>query len=224
MANINNKHIKKGKDFELIIIDKNNVKHGFSSTFLEILNDGYIISAPKYKEEIYALEKDKYINIYLYVEDGIYKYKCKVQQTSADFYKISLPISSEHSQRREFLRVDMKLNAKVTIEYEHVTKEYNVISNNISAKGINFNLNEAVYDDWGKIEIEFNIEDRFIKTWADLAYCNKKNTLCGMVYNVALSFTSITQSDLDFIARACFLSQLKDRQENLKRISNIQYE
>lgn len=209
------KYTSSNRQVEVVKIGADGAKERYESAFCKSENDHYLISPPKRGDKLVKLEKDEVISLYIYAPEGIYNLKCVVLEIYEKYYKISLPKSIQRAQRREYIRVNMRIPMKITAFGNSIVGErtMDVYTNDISARGANFLCNGNILPN-EKIRVRFNLKGREIETLAALVYCREKKAvgLSGVLkFAVALNFTSVSQADIDFIVKECFAHQAKMR-------------
>lgn len=208
------KYTAVNKPLQIIKINKAGMKEHYNSTFCKTGEDYYLISTPKIGNETGVLRKGENINLYLYTSEGIYNLKCSVLECYEKYYKISFPKNIQRAQRREFIRVNMRIPMQVVVEGNSGTRFYEIVTSNISARGVGFDVNGKITQ-LEKISVKFTLKGRIITTYAELVYCKERKFKTGPRYSVALNFTSVSQTDIDFIVKECFAFQAKARRQIL---------
>ncbi len=203
---------------------KKNVKFGFTKEvshlgpihytgkFLSKLDNSFIISTPKFDSKMCELEVGEILDLFVYTPKGVYNIQSRVLNIFSEKQEceISYPTFVKYSQRREFLRADIQAKALLKIEYSDGRVEnFDVTTNNICGRGINFdsNINIMFYK---SIKVELELTSRKILSDADIVYVKSFSKNGDLAFNTALMFTTISDDDINFIVKECFLYKLKE--------------
>ncbi len=207
------------RQFELVALNKNGAKERYAGKFCQSQNDHYLISILRDNNKTVTLKAGQEVNIHLYTPEGVYNLSCKILEVYEKYYKISLPKTIKRAQRREFIRVNMRIPMKIIVG-DTQKRVYDVISNNISARGCGFYCKDEIGAQ-EKITVQFSIDGKPIQTFANLVSCKPKPLISGVGrHTVSLYFTSVSQSNIDLIVKECFTFQGKARLQML----NSRYE
>lgn len=147
------------------------------------------------------------VEINIYSQDGIYNANSCVLSSNClgekVFYKLSFPTNIKHSQRREYLRADIKAEFYLKLEdQDEDVQEVHSITKNICAKGLCF-ISDTLITGYTDIYIEMKIKDELIKTHAELVYANPVRMENSFKFLTAFTFTDISKDDMEFIAKEC---------------------
>lgn len=149
-------------------------------------------------------ERDVEINIY--AQDGIYNAKSTILSSNClgekVFYKLSFPTNIKHSQRREYLRADIKTEFYMKIEDDEDTLNINATTKNLCAKGLCF-ISDKLITTYSKISVELYLKGQAIQTHAELVYANPVRMDNTFKFLTAVTFTDIPKDKMDFIAKEC---------------------
>lgn len=203
------------KSFEVTFMNKENVLQKILCSVKSIENNRVILDANnKTNKNIFADVGDD-LKLYIYTENGIYSASSKILLVTRGLmnteYIIAYPENSKHSQRREYFRADMNIDFKMTVK----DKDGNIFSTaaktrNICGKGMSYVANKP-FSDIETIDIELIFEEKTINTAATIVY--SKQIVAGNhpKFIHAFTFTNISQKNIDFIIKKCFLYQLELR-------------
>ena len=157
---------------------------------------------------------EKEIEINIYCEDGIYNATSRIISSNylneTTFYMLSFPSNIKHSQRREYLRaeietdfcLDLCLGDKKVDTIKSKTK-------NICAKGLAF-IAEKQMIAYTNLEVELYLNDKVIRTKAELVYSNPIRVDSTFKFLTALTFTDISAEEMNFITLQCMKFVRKD--------------
>jgi len=157
---------------------------------------------------------EKEIEINIYCEDGIYNATSRIISSNylneTTFYMLSFPSNIKHSQRREYLRaeietdfcLDLCLGDKKVDTIKSKTK-------NICAKGLAF-IAEKQMIAYTNLEVELYLNDKVIRTKAELVYSNPIRIGSTFKFLTALTFTDISAEEMNFITLQCMKFVRKD--------------
>ncbi|MCQ2788750.1 MAG: PilZ domain-containing protein [bacterium] len=212
------------KDFKAfeITFTENGKNKKIICTVRSIENDSIIIIANNQQnKDVFAHVNDD-LKLYIYTESGVYSSSSKVLQADIGIlnteYKIAYPTNSKHSQRREFFRADMQIEytAKITPkdENEPVTMLEGK-TKNICGRGMCFVSTQEIPENYDFIRVNLKFKEKEISPLASLVY---SKPYIGMDntqrYIHAFVFNNISQRDIDFIVKKCFLHQLELRKQS----------
>jgi|GEM_PF-1402954 len=207
------KYTAADRSFEILVLNSEGQKERYKSKFLKTGDDFYLISMPKYRDKIAILNAGQNVNLYLYTPEGIYNLRCTVLEVYEKYYKISLAKNAERVQRREYIRVNLRVPMKVTVDGD---KTYDVVTNNLCARGCEFYCkNDISVND--RISVKFKVGGKTVETFANVISSKLKAFNSGSKYSIALNFTSVTESNIDLIIKECFMYQARTRLAMLDR-------
>ncbi len=202
------------KSFEVVFYSKDNKLQKIYCTVKSIENNRILLKANNEQNKNIIASVGDTLKLYIYTDAGIYSADSKVLQVSKSFfntdYIISYPANSKHSQRREYFRADLHL--PFSIEAYKFDNPENIISitgetRNICGKGMSY-FSADLFPDIDIINLKLHIESKIIETEATLVYSKQVIFEGRPKYIHAFSFSSISQKNIDFIVKKCFLHQL----------------
>ena len=144
-------HLKELVKIEIVYKNTNTINH-YKSYIKCLDDDRMLIDSPSYRGKSYDIEDNQQILLSLYAEDGVYTGECKVlgkELSKISGLWISYPYNSKHSQRREYLRVNLNVPIDLTIFKDSLrteSTEYRIISKDISGNGFCYICDELLTD------------------------------------------------------------------------------
>lgn len=211
------------KAFEVTFQRDEGQKHLFCNV-VSIENDSFIIDAENEKNKnVFASVGDN-IKLYIYTESGIYSAESRVLKVEKGLlsskYTIEYPANTKHSQRREYYRADMAVETKI-----HVTPcddsalgvTFEAKTRNICGKGMSVVLNEEIPPN-SEILVQLIFSEKKISTNASLVYSKQIVEGNHPKFIHAFHFPDLSQKDVDFIVKKCFLYQLELRRQEKERL------
>lgn len=210
---------KEFKSFEVVFRDKNKKPQKLICSVKSIENNSVILIANNEKNKnVFASTGDE-LKLFIYTENGIYSAVSKVILATKNLvsteYVISYPTNSKHSQRREYFRADLSVNFSMEIEQMDSDEKLYIsaFTKNICGKGMSF-ISKEPFLDYKAINLVLSVEDKKIHTVADLVYSKPILINNRQHFIHAFTFISISQKNIDFIVKKCFLYQLDLRKHN----------
>lgn len=177
------------------------------------LGSDEILVCTKFEEGL-VIPTPQEVGLSIVANDGVYMAKAILITVENDepyvFFTFETPKNIEHVQKREFFRVQAILECVYKTVENGKLKEYNAISDDISANGISLFLPvNVISSNNSKIIITINnkvlqIGVRYVRSVA-----------VNNGYRVAFTYTNILESDRDFISQYCFQKQLEQKRSLL---------
>lgn len=208
------------KSFEVTFTDDRNELQKIFCNVKSIENNSIVVDANnKDNNNVFAHVGDE-LKLYIYTESGIYSATSKVLVANKGIvsteYIITYPANSKHSQRREYFRADLNVNFKMYVTMPHNSGPSFIIetaTRNICGKGMSYIDDKPFPAEYENITIELLFGEKHINILSKLVY--SKQTIVGNrpKYIHAFTFTNISQKDIDFIVKKCFLHQLDLRKK-----------
>ncbi|GBF23351.1 flagellar brake protein YcgR [Candidatus Gastranaerophilus sp. (ex Termes propinquus)] len=215
MTNLN-EYIHESKKFELIRQSSDGTRERYVSQFLSDSADFLTVSTPRYNDKTCTLLKDEVVELYVYTPRGVYCLVCKVLKREGDTYKLSLPLKTRHSQRREFLRVKKNCRANVQVHKPNGTAvTISALTYDLGGGGMSILL-DAPLGDYLKIKVQLLLDEQTIETLSELVHTKPVKTAEGTKYQAAFMFISISNKEIDAIVKECLLFQLQEKNKKLK--------
>lgn len=205
------------KSFEITFEDQNGEHQKLFCNVKNVDNHALVIESDnKHNKNVYA-DVDDELKLYIYTDNGIYSAESKVievtKQDNLTEYVIAYPTNSKHSQRREYFRADLTVDFKMDIKLsEDTTLQVDSPTKNICGKGMSY-IADKPFPEYDSIKIDLFFEEKEIKTAARLVYSKQIIVANRPKYIHAFTFTDISQKDIDFIVKKCFLFQLEMRKK-----------
>lgn len=202
------------KSFEVTFYNQNNELQKIYCNIKNVNNSAFIIEST---DKIQAKLNDE-LKLYIYTENGIYSATSKVlevtQNNKLTEYVIDYPANTKHSQRREYFRADLRVNFDMQITLSDNTSDIHVdkITKNVCGKGMSY-ISDKPFPEYNSIIINLSFEDKPLQTSAKLVYSKQLIIDNKPKYVHAFTFTDISQKNIDFIVKKCFLHQLEMRKQ-----------
>lgn len=208
------------KSFEVTFYNDRNELQKIFCNVKSIENNSIVIDANnKFNNNVFAKVEDE-LTLYIYTENGIYSATSKVLTANKGVvsteYIITYPANSKHSQRREYFRADLNVNFKMYVAMPHDLGSSFIIeakTRNICGKGMSYVDDRPFPADYENITIELLFEEKYINILSKLVYSKQIVVGSRPKYIHAFTFTNISQKDVDFIVKKCFLHQLDLRKK-----------
>jgi len=207
------------KSFEVTFENENNYLQKIYCNVKNVNSNTLVIESDnKSNNNIRANVNDE-LKLYIYTENGIYSANSKVLEVikgdKITEYVIVYPTNSKHSQRREYFRAELCVNFKMNVTFSEDADSQiliETITKNICGKGMSYVANSP-FQDYGSIKIKLLFNEKIIKTSAQLVYSKQIVVGNKPKYIHAFTFTDISQRDIDFVVKKCFLHQLEMRKQ-----------
>ncbi len=207
------------KSFEMTFTDGNGEEQKLFCNVKSVDNRALIIEADnKLNKKVHADVNDE-LKLHIYTDNGIYSADSKVlevtKQDKSTEYVINYPSNSKHSQRREYFRAELTVDFSMDIklpEDSGANKLINATTKNICGKGMSY-VADKPFCEYDSIKLDLLIEEKEIKTSARLVYTKQIVVNNRPKYIHAFTFIDISQKDIDFIVKKCFLFQLEMRKK-----------
>lgn len=205
------------KSFEVTFQKENGALQKIFCNVKSVDNRSLVIESDNsVNKNIYAEVNDD-LNLYIYTDSGIYSADSKVldvtKHDKLTQYVIDYPSNTKHSQRREYFRADLEIDFKMDIKSQDGTiKHADSTTKNICGKGLSY-VSDKPFSEYESIKLNLLFEDKTIKTSARLVYTKQIVVANKPKYIHAFTFTDISQRDIDFVVKKCFLYQLEMRKQ-----------
>ena len=203
------------KNFEIVFKGHDGEIHKVKGKVHAIESSNITVYASIKNNKFVDIQEGSRVNVYVYTENGIYYSNAKVLFVEKDntqmIYTLTYPINSKHLQRREFFRADMTLPVTVKIVKDILTgisETWHVRSRDVCGNGVSF-VSDKEIKTYEGIFLTLEFPDKVIETAAKLVYTREKEVRGKTYYINALTFTSISPRNIDFIVKKCFLYQLR---------------
>lgn len=207
------------KSFEMTFGNENGEEQKLFCNVKNVDSRVLIIEADnKINKNVHADVNDE-LKLHIYTDNGIYSADSKVlevtKQENLTEYVIDYPSNSKHSQRREYFRADLTVDFKMDIklpEDSGTNKTVKTTTKNICGKGMSY-IADKPFCEYDSIKLDLLFEEKEIKTSARLVYTKQIVVNNRPKYIHAFTFIDISQKDIDFIVKKCFLFQLEMRKK-----------
>lgn len=222
MTNDVYQYIKELESCEIEFIDKDDNIRMLNTYIKEVFQD-YILIAPPEKDEVsYEVPDNAEVNLIFAKDNKFFVASCIVMGKELGVksgVKLSLPYNSKVIERREYIRIPLRVEMEVTCLLDTEGKDnysFSVQSRDISGSGISFYHKEPL-ENYYDINCKINLNDgnpNPVFARCDLVY-TKPVTLNEKEYLLtALTFTSLSDDDCSRIVKECFKFQV-DRKKHL---------
>lgn len=205
------------KSFEMTFEDENGEEQKLFCNVKSVDNRALVIEADnKLNKKVQADVNDE-LKLHIYTDNGIYSADSKVLEITkhekSTEYVIDYPSNSKHSQRREYFRAELTIDFKMNIKLlDGSNKLVNATTKNICGKGMSY-IADKPFCEYEAIKLDLLFEEKEIQTSARLVYSKQIVVNNRPKYIHAFTFIDISQKDIDFIVKKCFLFQLEMRKK-----------
>lgn len=205
------------KSFEVTFVNEKGETQKLFCNVKSVDNHALVIESGNNLNKNVHADVNTALKLYIYTDNGIYSAESKViEVTKHDKlteYVIDYPANSKHSQRREYFRADLTVDFKMDIKLpEGTSKHVDSTTKNICGKGLSY-IADKPFPEYDSIKIDLLFGEKEIKTAARLVYSKQIVVNNRPKYVHAFTFTDISQKDIDFIVKKCFLFQLEMRKK-----------
>lgn len=164
-------------------------------------------------EQKLNLQKKQPVEINTYSENGVYSGESKVVDYKWEYKKrtivIDYPKEIKHSQRREYLRANIKAKFELTINDEEKISYINGETRDICGKGISFYY-ERPLSQFLKYNVKIKLKNREINSSCQLVYTKVAIVNMEPKFVNAFVLMGITVDDTKFIVDKCMEYHLKN--------------
>ena len=209
-------HFKELETLKIEFMDKDDTYHRLDSYIKAVYEDYVLIEPPKTAGILQELVDNSEVNLIFTRQDGVLIAHCGIlgkQLGVQSGIKISFPYSTRILERREYVRIPLKLSTKINYYTDKdfpEKKSFLVKTRNISGSGICFlyeNSLEGYYDIECKLYMDDgNLTPVIVK--CDHVYSKKVKLKNNVSYLTALTYTSISEEGLSRIVKECFKYQI----------------
>lgn len=213
MLDIYNQY-KDFKSFEVVFTSKGRELQKIFCSVKSIENNRIIIDANNKQNNNVIGNVGDDLKLYIYTESGVYTSTSKVILVTKGIlnteYVISYPANSKHSQRREYFRADLNIDFQMNILPKDETQPHIVIDSktrNMCGKGMSYVSNEE-FPEYDMIDLTLFFKEKAINTIAKLVYSKEAIIGHNKKFIHAFTFSNISQKNIDFVVKKCFLHQL----------------
>ena len=158
--------------------------------------------------------KNQTVEINTYSENGVYSGIAKVIDSKWEYKKRSIiveyPKEIKHSQRREYLRANIKTPFELTIINGEETSVINGDAKDICGKGISFYYDRPL-SQFSKYNVKIKLKNREILSSCQLVYTKVAIVDMRPKFINAFVLTGITVDDTKFIVDECMNYHLKQK-------------
>jgi len=214
-------HLRERAPFKIEFIDKNDNYHRLGSSIKSIFEDHIFIYPPQAAETFPEIPENSEVNIIFNRNNGVLIAKCIVldsEPEAEDGIKISFPYDVQILERREYVRVSLRLRTEIIYYPDELNREsLFVVTRNISGSGFCF-IHKDSFEKKQDIHCKIYLNDQNPNPVAAKCvhiHSKKLKTRGDIYYLTALKYTSISDKDITRIVRECFKHQIN--QKHLKR-------
>lgn len=190
--------IKEQQQVELILDDDKRIY----GTIMSVIGNNVTI-VTQYKQ---ILKKNQAIEVNTYSENGVYSGISRVLDYKIEYKKrtivISYPKEIKHSQRREYLRAELKANYELTIDSDEGISVITGETRNICGKGVSFFYSKPL-SKFSKYNIKIKVENKEIVSSCQLVYTKVMPFNSKPMFVNAFVLTGITIDDIKFLVDKC---------------------
>ena len=211
------------KAFEVVFIDKEKQLQTLYCTIKSIENNRIFLDANNQKNHNTFADVGDELRLHIYTENGIYSATSKILLVSKGVlsteYIIAYPANSKHSQRREYFRADMSVGFRMDVVTSAENSEKIVIeakTKNVCGKGMNY-ISDSPFPEHETIGLDLFFKEREVHTQATVVYSKQIVAGNNPKYVHAFAFTSISQDNINFVVKKCFLHQLDVRKQQQRQ-------
>lgn len=209
-------YIKEAKKVE-IIARSTDCTVRFFCNFIRSSDKSLFFTKPTNKYTEFNYPKGQTLELYIYTANGVFRLKCRLESCENQQCELLLPQSVDKIQRREFIRVGLKVKTIINLKTPTYTKNIKTDSKDLSANGIRVILDEDISKYDKNIELSILFPDNIIKTRAKLIKVKPTVINSTTYYETSLSFITSNKRDVDFIVKKCFEFQAQQRKKLLDK-------
>jgi len=212
-------HIRELAKFKLEFIDENDDYYKTDSYIKSIEDDHLLISPPQILKENKNIPVNAEVNMIFPLNNGVLVAQCTVldrELGAKSGIKLSFPHNTKVLERREFIRVPIKLRVEIIYYTDPSSVEKKVffaITKNLSANGMAFYHKEPI-ENFYEIKTKIYLSDddpKPIETSQEPIYTQKVKIKDELVYLTATTFTSLSEPDSARIVKECFKYQVRHK-------------
>lgn len=202
------------KAFEVSFTNKEQQTQTLYCSVKSIENNRIILDANNQRNNNVFTDVGDELRLHIYTDNGIYSATSKVLLVTKGLmnteYIIAYPANSKHSQRREYFRADLAVNFLIdimTAEEPPKKISFEAKTRNVCGKGMSF-VHDKPFPEYSSIRVNMLFKERTLETTATLVYSKQIVAGSNPKYIHAFVFNSISQKNIDYIVKQCFLYQL----------------
>ncbi len=207
-------YIEPGRRVELIVRTTNSTIR-FYCAFDRFEENSIFVGKPQNKHVQFNFPLGQMLDLYAYTRGGVFRLRCRLKSYNGEKCELSLPISVDKIQRREYIRVKMKIDTIIKLSPFAGTKIVRTKSKDISAKGIRLLLDEDI-SKYAKVELTLIFSEETINTLAKVIKSKPIEINSVKYYDTSLEFISISDKEINFIVKKCFEFESAQRRKMLE--------
>lgn len=178
------------------------------------VDDKEILACIKFDEDISAKTPQE-VTLSIVCSDGLYRTQTKLVSVKKEYPYIFLilktPLGLEYQQNREYFRVDMTYSCEYSVpEEDEEMQKFSTQTVDISANGASIILPIHKISEQQSF-LDIDIDGKIIHT--EVRYVRSEKLESG--YKLSFTYQDISESDRDYISRACIKKQLELRRSGL---------
>ena len=216
-------YLKLLQKIEVEFESDNNKYTSLKSYIKSMTDEGILIDPPGKDSLTYNIPVGNTLKIFVYVDNGdILLGECIVtglELSTISGIWISYPLTSQLIQRREFVRVPLRLKSVITlykdINYQEKTV-FEVLTRDISGNGLSY-ISDNSLDDYYDINCQLflNNEENPLNIRCEHVHSSITVVNNSHKFINAFTFIDLPQQDVKKIVQECFKYQLKLREKGL---------
>jgi len=212
-------HLKELEPLKIEFTDKDDKYHRLSTYIKRVDGDYILINPPETGGILYEVPDNSRINLIFTRNDGVLIAQCEFlgkQLGVQSGIKISYPYDTQVLERREYVRVPLKLRTKISYyaKRDSVEKEsVYVVTRNISGSGMCFFHPDSM-ENLHDIQCKIFLNDGNPKPVAvkcDHVYSKKARVKNKLYHLIALKYRSVSEEDSARIVKECFKYQISHK-------------
>lgn len=210
-------HLKELEPLKMEFTDKEDNYHKISTYIKRVFNDHILINPPETGGILHELNENSLLNLIFPRKDGVLIAQCSFlgrQLGTLSGIKVSHPHDINILERREYVRVPLKVRTNITFNNPSQEKiSINVVTKNISGSGIAF-FYENSLDNCYDIVCKLFLNDGNpvpVKVTCRQVYSKKAKVKNSVNFLTALTYTKVSEEDSARIIKECFKYQINRR-------------
>ncbi len=208
-------HLKESASLKIEFTDNADSYYRLSTTIKRVHDDYIVVNPPETGGILYEIRQGTLINLIFNRKNGVLIAQCEFlgpDEKDPESIKIGFPGEVKILERREYVRVPLKVRAEVSYYSENsIEKEtFFVSTRNISGSGICF-LHDKSLEGCENINCKIFLNDEIstpVKVQCKHVYSRAAKIRYNIFFLIALSYTYISENDLSRIMKECFKYQI----------------
>ncbi len=209
-------YLKELETLKIEFTDKDDGYHRLDSHIKRVNEDFILLDSP---EGILPADGSM-LNLIFPRKNGVLIARCSFlekQTGTLPGIKVSYPYNTQILERREYVRVPLRLRTKITCSFDKNSAEkesFYVVTRNISGSGICFLYDKSLQGCEEEIKCKIYINDgnpNPIRVKCKYVYSKKARIKNNIFYITALKYISLSEEDSARIVKECFKYQINHR-------------